>query len=527
MEKKGELNHAVFWPALFIVLGLSIPLAIWPEAGEMAVNAIWSFITSNFGWYFLLFGAFCFVILMWLGFGRYGNVKLGRADDKPAFPTFSWIAMLFTAGIGAGIMMWCIMEPVFYMSSPPFGVKPGTPMSFEWAHLYGMFHWGFSAWAIYCIPAIPIAYAVYVRKEPSLRVSTSCRAIFGDLVDGWVGVVIDVLVMFGLVGAVGTSLGFAVPAVSAMLHALFGIQESMLLQLIVVAIWICIFGTSVYKGLSKGIKVLSDFNIYLAIVLIAFVLLAGPTAFILKMWTNTFGLLVNNFFRMSFWMDPIVKSGFPEGWTVFYWAWWIAYAPMMGLFVARISKGRTIKELVIAECVWGTLGCWSYFAIFGAYTIYLEANHILPLSQILAESGQYAVLAAVLQTLPLSKIVMAIWTLLVFIFLATTLDSTSYTLASVCTKVLHGDEEPARWNRIVWAITLGAVSIGLLVVGGLRSVQLSSIIAALPLSPVLIILTLSGIKMLKKDFPHLSPKMQIIDCQSDELHPRQQNDNEI
>lgn len=511
MEKRGEINHAVFWPSLLVVLGLSVPLAIWPEQGGRAVNAVWSFITDHFGWFFLLFGFFCFAVLIWLALGRYGNVKLGGPDEEPEFSTFSWIAMLFAAGIGGGIMMWCIMEPIFYLNGPPFGVKPGSPLAFEWAHLYGMFHWGFSAWAIYCIPTIPIAYAVFVRKEPTLRFSKALRPIFGNLVDGWVGVVIDVLIVFGLVGAVGTSLGLEVPAVSAMLQGLFGVQDSIWLQLAIVLIWLCIFGTSVYRGLSKGIKVLSDINLYLAFVLIAFVLLAGPTVFILKMTVNSLGLLLNNFFRMTFWMDPITRSGFPEAWTVFYWAWWIAYAPMMGLFVARISKGRTIKELVIAECFWGTLGCWLYMAIFGGYSLFVEANHIAPLTQIMNESGQFAVIVATLQTLPLSKIAMFIWTVLIFIFLATTVDSTAYTLASVCTRRLRGDEQPARWHRVIWAIALASVSIGLLVVGGLQPVQLSSIIAALPLTPVLILLIISGIKMLKEDFPHLQPKKEAID----------------
>lgn len=522
-ERRGGINPPVFWTSLLIVLCLGIFLIFWPEAGQKAVDTVWTFVTSKFGWYFLLFGMFCFVVLMWLAFGRYGNVKLGRAEDEPEFSTFSWIAMLFCAGIGGGIMMWCMMEPVYYMSGPPLGVEPGSPLSFEWANTYGLFHWGFSAWAIYCIPTIPIAYAVFARREPSLRISTSCRAIFGDLVDGWVGVVIDILIMFGLVGAVGTSLGFAVPALSSVLHALFGIEQTMLLQIAIIIAWVLVFGTSVYRGLKKGIKVLSDINIYLALALIVFVLLAGPTVYILKMWVNSFGLILDNFFRMSFWLDPVAEGGFPEAWTVFYWAWWIAYAPMMGLFVARISKGRTIRELVIAECVWGTLGCWVYFAIFGAYTVYLESNQITSLQQALAAGGEFGAIAAVLQTLPLPKIMMSVWALCIFIFLATTLDSTSYTLASVCTKVLHGDEQPALWNRVVWAVTLGVISIGLLVIGGLRPAQLSSLAAALPLTLVLIILVISGIKMLKEDFPHLSPKIIAIDSKPTEVNTQIQD----
>lgn len=209
---------------------------------------------------------------------------------------------------------------------------------------------------------------------------------------------------------------------------------------------------------------------------------------------------------MAFWLDPIAKSGFPQSWTIFYWAWWIAYAPMMGLYVARISRGRTIREVVLAECLWGTLGCWVFFAIFGGYSLYLDANNIVPVSQILADSGQYAAILAVLKSIPLSGIVMVIYTILCFVFMATTLASASYSLASISTKELRGDEQPARWNRIFWALILGVVSMGLLIVGGLTPVQLSSIIAALPLTPVLLVLTFSGFKMLKEDYGFLSPK---------------------
>lgn len=263
----------------------------------------------------------------------------------------------------------------------------------------------------------------------------------------------------------------------------------------------------------KGWSVTGRDGKHLAVALILFVLFAGPTVYILKMAVNSTGLLLDNFFRMSFWMDPIAQGGFPEAWTVFYWAWWIAYAPMMGLFVARISKGRTIRELVVAECVFGTLGCWVYFTIFGAYTIYVETLQIADLQAALATGGDFGAIAAVLATLPWPKISMFVWALCIFIFLATTLDSTSYTLASVCTKVLHGDEQPALWNRVIWAVTLGLISVGLLAVGGLQPAQTSSLVAALPLTLVLILLIFSGVKMLQEDFPQLALKQLSIDDQ--------------
>ncbi|ATW27254.1 BCCT family transporter [Candidatus Formimonas warabiya] len=525
-QRKLQIDWRVFWPALIVVLGVSLPLAINPEKGGTVVNAALAFCTGKFGWLFLLFGMFCFVLLMWLAFGRYGNVKMGGPTDEPEFSYFSWIAMLFCAGIGSGIMIWSVIEPIYYLAGPPLNVEAGTFMAKEWAHVYGQFHWGFSAWAIYCLPTIPIAYYVYVRKENSLKMSVTFKDLFGPkVVDSWIGVVIDVIVMFGLIGAVGTSLGLAVPVVSALFHEMFGIPQGMGLNLLIIALWTAMFGTSVFKGLSKGIKVLSDINIYLAIILAVFVLFVGPTVFTMKLWTNSMGLLFSNFFHMSFWMDPINQGGFPEGWTVFYWAWWIAYTPMMGLFVARISRGRTIKDIVIAECLWGTLGCWLFFGVIGAYSIYVDINGIVPVSQILADQGSQAAIVAVMGSLPLGKLVMFVYLTLIFIFLATTLDSSAYTLASVCTRDIRGDEQPATWNRVFWALCIGLISIGLLAVGGLGPVQTSSIVSALPLMPVLFLQVISFMKAINKDFAHLKPRPIAIDYQPEASSQVSQSSN--
>lgn len=526
MEKKVKVDPKIFWPALIATLALVIPLIVNPEAGGRVVSAAFTIVTGKFGWLFLIFCIFCFVTLLWLAFGRYGNVKFARPEEGPEFSYFSYIAMLFCAGIGGGIMYWSFVEPLYYMSGPPLNLEPGTSLTAEWSVMYPMFHWGFSAWAIYAILTIPIAYSMWIRREPFLRMSTASKGVLGKWADGWLGKLFDIIVVFGIIGAVGTSLGLAVPIISSMFSYLFGVEESMLLNVFIIALWTLLFGTSVYKGLSKGIKVLSDINIYLAIILAAFVLLAGPTVFILSMWTNSFGLLLDNFFRISFWLDPIAKGGFPEGWTVFYWAWWIAYAPMMGLFVARISRGRTIKEVVVAELIWGTLGCWVYFGIMGPYAIHVQWNNLAPVAELL-NSGFGPAIIGILNTLPLSKILIIIFTILEFIFLATTIDSSSYILASVCSKDLEGEDQPARWHRILWALILSLTGVGLLVVGGLQTVQTASIVVALPLIPVMVVMTISALKWLKEDFgPILDPKIIAIDYQGGKEVVAESKDND-
>ncbi len=339
--------------------------------------------------------------------------------------------------------------------------------------------------------------------------------MLGDLVDGPVGKVIDIIVVFSIVGGVGTSLGLSVPLVSELFQEMFGVEDTFLLQMGILFLWTAMIAWSVYNGLGKGIQTLSNINTVLGFVLLFFVLVVGPTVFLLNLWSNSFGLFLDNFFRLNFWTDPVAKGGFPEGWTIFYWAWWIAYAPMMGLFVARISRGRTIKELILHGVIWGSIGCWAFFAIWGGYAVNLQINGVIDLQSILNTSGIPATVVAVLKTLPLSTIIIPVFTLLCFVFLATTVDSSAYMLASICTKEISGYQEPARWNRILWTVLLAVVGVGLLSVGGLKAVQTSTILVALPMIPVLVIMSMSLLRWVYRDFGALLSKSSIARCSKD------------
>ncbi len=508
--KGPKIDPMVFWPSFLVLLAVTIPLALNPEAGGAVVNRMLGFINYNLDWLFLVGTLLVFVFLVWLALGRYGNVKLGGPDDEPEFSNFSWIAMLFCAGIGSSLLYWSIIEPMYYLLWPPFGAESLSAEAADWAVTYGAFHWGFSAWAIYCIPTLPIAYAYYVRQIPLRRVSAVVGNVLGPKhTNGLLGKAVDVLIIFGIIGGVSTSLGLGTPMLSAAIAAVFNIEETMGLRIVIVLIWTLIFSTSVYFGLYRGIRRLSDINAYLVLALAAFVLVVGPTAFILSNSANSMGVLLSNFTRMSLWTDPVIKSGFPQDWTVFYWAWWVAYALMMGLFVARISKGRTIRELIFAELIWGFLGCFMFFGIFGSYSVYLELNGIVPVTAILSEQGAPAAIVAVLQSLPASQIVLPIFVMVAFVFLATTLDSSAYVVASCSTKELKGNEEPALWNRVLWSLMLAGVALSLMAVGGLSAVQVSSVVVAVPLLAVFALLIISLMKYLKEDYPDLEQKKLI------------------
>ena len=368
--------------------------------------------------------------------------------------------------------------------------------------MYGMFHWGFTAWAVYCIPTLPLAYLLWNRKRSVLRLSAACEGVIGKkAANGLLGKVIDILFMFGLIGGVGTSMGLGTPMLSAGIAELFGVARDFKLDVIVVIIWAIIFGMSVYSGLEKGIKRLSDVNLILIIVVLGFTFLFGPTVFMISTFTNSVGLLVQNFVYMSFWMDPIDKGGFPEGWTIFYWAWWIAYAPFMGLFVARISRGRTIRQLIVAEVVGGTMGCWIFFAILGNTSMYFDLNGIVPISQILSDVGAPEAIIATIVALPIGTVILVIFVVLAFIFGATTLDSSAFTLAAVATQEQKGEmQEPARWHRLFWAFMLAGVSLSLMYLGGLKPLQTASVVVALPLMGVLIVMVLSFKNWLVEDY---------------------------
>lgn len=495
----SKIDKSIFWPSIVLVVFVTFLLVIFRESAAPVISGMMSSINNSLDWAFEFLTIGLFIILLWLIFGRFGKVKLGEAYDQPEFSRFSWGGMLFCASMGTSIMFWSIVEPLYYYTWPPFGIEASSKEAADYALSYGLFHWGISAWALYALPAVVIAYSFFVRKDPSLKISSACRGVLGKYADGVIGKTIDVLVIWSMIGGLGTSLGLGVPMIAAVIGDIFGIEPSLGLSIMIILIWTVIFSASAYLGLYKGIRKLSDWNVYMALGLAIFVILVGPTLFILSYFTNSMGIMLDNFMRMSLYTDPIYESGFPQSWTVFYWAWFAATAPFIGLFVARISKGRTIRELLSNVLLWGSLGSWIYFAVFGGYAMNLELSGELSLTTILDEQGGPAVIVAILNSLPLSSLVIVFFAILGFIYLATSLDSATYVIASIATSELKGEEEPARWHRLLWGAVLAAMAIGLTIVGGLKVVQTSSVLVSVPVLIMYVLLTASLIKWLKQD----------------------------
>jgi len=498
--QERKIDRVLFFSAFVIVLAVCVPLILMADQAGPFVSQLYNWIAANLGVFYQLFGLATMVFLGWLVFGPFGKIRLG--GDQPDFSNFSWAGMLFCAGTGASLLVWSGVEWAFYYDNPPYGALPRSTEAIEWASAYGPFHWGVTAWCFYALPTVAIAYSFYVRNIPYLRTSTSLHEILGrGGENSLVGRMVDLSVMIALVGGAGTSLGVIAPTIAASTANLLGISTSFTLQMLVMAVCIFLFAFSVYQGLEKGIKRLSDLNVFLALGFLAFILVAGPTLFILKNSTNTLGFMLDNFLRMMTWTDPVEESGFVEAWSIFYWAWWIAFAPAIGIFVARISRGRTIRQVVLSMLLFGSMGCWIFYFILGNYSLYLELENMMSVTGSLAATDMYITLAAVVATLPWGGLALSVFTVVMVISVATTYDSASYTLASTATSELREGENPSRWNRLFWAAVLGVLPIVMMAVGGLQIIRSGVLIASLPLLVIGVAMAVSLAKSLYADRP--------------------------
>jgi len=497
-NSSSNTDWFIFSMSVGVILGVCAPLVLYPDAGKQALDTGFEFVTQRIGVAYVLAAAGSVILLLKLAFGRHGSVVLGPPDSQPSFSTFSWCAMLFCGGIGSSVVYWGTIEWAFYFDSPPMGFEPRSDQALLWATAYPLFHWGITGWALYCLPAVAIAYAYHVGNTNSLRLSSACRAALGDATDGPLGRLIDLMFMVGLLGATSTGLGLAVPLISAVVNRLFGVGEEFTLSLAIIALITALFAISVYVGLDKGIKRLSNLNVGFAFALLIFVLIAGPTVFIVETSVEAVGHMVQNFIAMSTYTDAQNKTDFVGAWTVFYWAWWLALGPFMGIFITKISRGRTIKELIVCSLGYGSLGCAAFFLILGNYALFLEqTGQVAVLDIVNSAAGAPHAIVAVLAQLPGGSIALVLFGLLCLIFAATSYDSASYTLASAATRDLPANAHPPAWHRMFWAFFLGILPITLIYLGGLRSLQSAMVIVSVPLLVVLIILTVALMKGLR------------------------------
>ncbi|HIF9428741.1 TPA: BCCT family transporter [Photobacterium damselae] len=501
------IDRPTFFGALGLLISTVVPLLLFPKEGAEWIAIAKSFMTDKLGFLYLGLGVAAFFFMIYIVFSDIGQIKLGDPDEAPEFKTASWAAMLFCGGIGASILYWGAIEWAYYYQSPPFQLEPGSEEAVRWAATYGIFHWGPIAWSIYLVPALPIAYFFYVRKQPVLKVSAALMPVIGEARShGWIGKLVDVLFIFGLLGGGATTLGLAAPLITEGVNYLFGVPKTTETQVVVLLVCTAIFAYSAYAGMEKGIKLLSNINFWGALGLLAFILICGPTIFMLETGLDSLGRMLSNFFVMATWAEPFGGYGsfadthFPQDWTIFYWAWWLVFAPSMGLFVARISRGRTIKQMVTGSIFFGSMGCFLFFMILGNYGLSLQLSGALDVVGILNAEGATKAIFSILEQLPFSTFVIAAFTVLCLIFTATTFDSISYILASVVQN--NVTEEPMRWNRLFWAFALSFMPSVLLFMGGLSTLQTAAIVGGLPLLVIAVMLMVSAVKAATLDLSH-------------------------
>ncbi|WP_210137099.1 BCCT family transporter [Staphylococcus sp. GDH8C109P] len=505
-ERVKVMDWTTFIGSSLILLIAVIPMMVFPKASQDIITHLNDVVSSTLGSVYLLIGLATLIFVLYIAFGKYGNVTLGEATDKPEFNNFSWAAMLFCAGIASDILYWGVIEWAFYYQDPPHGGKGMTDSALNYATMYGMFHWGPIAWATFVLPALAIGYLVFIKKKPVYKISQTMRPILKGQTDGIIGKIVDILFIFGLLGGAATSLALGVPMISAGIEKLTGIGDSMLMRSIILFTITAVFAYSSYSGLKKGIKVLSDANVILSFVLLGFVFIVGPTVFIMETSITGMGNMIKNFFQMATWIEPFggiggrKETNFPQQWTIFYWSWWIVYAPFIGLFIARISKGRTLKEIVLGTIIYGTLGCALFFGIFGNYAVYLQITGSFDVIHFLNTHGTEATIIEVMHQLPFPNLIIVLFLLSAFLFLATTFDSGSYILAAASQKKVIG--EPLKANRLYWAFALCLLPFGLMLVGGERALEVlktASLLASVPLLAIFVMMMISFLRTLSED----------------------------
>ena len=483
------VDNAVFWISIGCVVAAAVPMIVYPQEAETLIEALYARIAGGIGVFYLwaCIGATGF--LLWLACGRHGGRVLGD-EAKPEYGTLSWMGMLFCAGIGAGLLYWATVEWAHYIDEPPFGVAPGSVEAREWAATYGIFHWGVSAWCLYCLPTVAIAWPYYRHRLPYLRLSGALVGLFGrDFPARPGGRLVDLLFILALIGGTGTSLGLATPMLAAVAADLLGIRESEQLTLAICALCVALFAGSVYLGLGRGIRRLSNLNMALAGLFLMWVLVTGPAIFALELGTSSIGLMVGQFVRMNTWTDALRDTGFTETWTVFYWAWWIAYGPYMGLFVAKISRGRTLRALIFGMIGFGTLGCAAFYIIWGNSVMWMDMHQGIGFLDLVRESRPATAIATAVASLAGDPLPAVVFLVLGLVFVATTYDSASYSIAASASRHMRPGADPEAWHRVFWAFILAVLPVALVIIGTLEAAKAATLVVSLPL---LVVMALSA-----------------------------------
>ncbi|MBV5288208.1 MAG: BCCT family transporter [Methyloversatilis discipulorum] len=483
---------------LFISAGLIVAVVLWGVLAPASLGAAFdnalATLTTNFGWFYLWVVLALVLMALLLAVSRYGDLKLGDEDEEPEFSIGAWFSMLFAAGMGIGLVFWGVAEPISHYGAPPPGIAAGTPEAANAAMRYAFFHWGLHPWAVYSVVALAIAFFQFRRGGPAL-VSVATEALPWP----WVrrlSVLFNVLAVVATAFGVAASLGIGALQINSGLNAVFGVPVGIVPQLTIIAITTVLFLGSALTGVDRGIKWLSSLNLVVAALLALTVFVLGPTVAIIDTFTNTLGNYLSEFVRMSLRMTPFRDSGWVSGWTVFYWAWWVSWSPFVGLFIARVSRGRTIREFIVGTVLAPSLAAFVWFSVFGGAALHMEIWQSVPISEAVKADVSTA-LFAMFDAMPGGALMSAVAVVLVLVFFVTSGDSATLVLGMMST---GGNPDPSGRVKLMWGLLVSGIATSLLLAGGIKAVQTATIVFALPFTVVILLMAWSLWRAIREDW---------------------------
>ncbi|SES01805.1 BCCT family transporter [Salipaludibacillus aurantiacus] len=500
---KGKLiDYKIFLPSLFIIIAISIPFSNYEAASVNVLNNIFDRIVEVFSWGYIWYALILLGAALYFSFSKYGNVVLGDPREKPRFTLFEYASILIAMGLGSTIMRTGMVEWANVASDPPFGIEAQSGEALLMGNAYSMFLWSFQTFAIFVMAAPAMAYILHVRKRPLMRISEACRCIFGDkFTDGLGGKFLDMIFLVSILAGAAVTLGLGTPIVTYNLSQLFTIEVTFGLTLIVTIIWVILFSISAYLGIDRGIKRLSTFNMYLAGGFALFVMIAGPGVFILDYFTESISVLLTNYIDISLYTDSINAEGTThmQSNTIFWFAYNATWAMLHSIFAAKISQGRTVKEMILTYLMAPTMLAWLATGVLGGLGVQRYLTGEVPVIDIVTNNDQMAAIPEILSSLPFATFAITVFTIVAMIFLTTTLDSTTYTIAAYTSTKDMSKYEPSRMLRITVAGIVATVALVLMRVGGLAPLEVVSGLMGLPIIVIQFLTIYAAIKMMDQD----------------------------
>ncbi len=511
----SSLNRPVFFSSAFLIIALVLYSVLLPEQAQSQFALLQGWIIDKASWFYVLAVALILICCVYLAVSRYGDIKLGPDHSQPEYRNTTWFAMLFSAGMGIGLMFFGVAEPLMHFTAPPVG-DAGTVQAAREAMKLTFFHWGLHAWAIYAIVALILAFFCFRHNLP-LTLRSALYPLIGDRIYGPIGHAVDTFAILGTVFGVATSLGYGVLQINSGFHHLFGLPVNTTVQIGLIAA-ICALATlSVASGLNKGIRILSEINLTLAVLLLLFVLALGPTVFLLKTFVQNSGAYLSEIVSKTFNLYAYEPTDWIGGWTLLYWGWWLSWSPFVGLFIARISRGRTIREFICGVLFVPAGFTLFWMTVFGDSAINMVLNDGLQSLADVTNADSSLALFAFLENFPLSTLLSMIAVAMVVVFFVTSADSGALVVDMLAS---GGKANTPLWQRLFWSVLIGVVAISLLLADGLKALQTATIASALPFSIVLLAAMWGLLRALKLDATKRSIRFQALPHTPNRMRPQ-------